>query len=447
MKVIHCLNNFLPQQVAGTEVYTEALVKELLQKNIDALVLIPNYGKTKNETYWHENIRVIQYAEPSVVNRALIMGRIIPEGLIHFKKIIEEEKPSVVHFHIAGGSNGISLHHVHAVKQSGIKIIMTFHLVGYTCKTNNLLYKNKQPCNGFIDTNRCTMCIYTDMKMGVIKKNILYAAALTARVFHYNTTYWNNKYGTAIGYPFLIEQLKKNLMLLSGDCDKIVVLTHWYKKVLEDNGVPPHKLVHIAQGLPRQQTNEMELPKGDILKLVFVGRINESKGLHLLIKALKQLPLQQVSLDIYGKLNDETYANECRSATTTMKNINWMGVLPPEKVVKTLSNYHCLCLPSVICEMSPLIIQEAFAAGIPVIASDVYGNAEQIKNGDNGWLFKFNDSNDLKNKLKELIENPEKILIAKKNIPAVKSFSAVADEYEQLYKDLEMQEINRLSRN
>lgn len=436
MKVIHCLNNFLPQQVAGTEVYTQALVKELLQKNIEALVLIPNYGKTKNETYWHENIRVIRYAEPSVVNRALIMGRTIPEGLLHFKKIIEEEKPSVVHFHIAGGSNGISLHHVHAVKQPGIKIIMTFHLAGYTCKTNNLLYKNKLPCNGIIDAKRCTRCIYTDMKMGIIKRNALYGAALTAHAFHYNTTHWNNKYGTAIGYPFLIDQLKKNLMLLSGACDKMVVLTHWYKKILEDNGVPSHKLVLITQGLPQQQTNEMELPQGDVLKLVFVGRINESKGLHLLIEALKQLPLQRVSLDIYGKLNDETYANECRAATTTMKNINWMGVLPPEQVVKTLSHYYCLCLPSVICEMSPLIIQEAFAAGIPVIASDVYGNAEQIKNGDNGWLFKFNDSNDLKNKLQHLIENPEKIIMAKKNIPSIKSFSAVADEYEILYKEV-----------
>jgi glycosyltransferase involved in cell wall biosynthesis len=66
--------------------------------------------------------------------------------------------------------------------------------------------------------------------------------------------------------------------------------------------------------------------------------------------------------------------------------------------------------------MSPLVIKEAFAAGIPVLASNVYGNAEQINDGKNGWLFKFNDSDALKTKLQQLIDDPFLVEIAQKNL-------------------------------
>jgi glycosyltransferase involved in cell wall biosynthesis len=436
LKIIHCLNHFMPQNVAGTEIYTKSLVQELLLKHIEAVVLIPNYGKTISNTYQYEDMRVIQFAEPSIVDKALIMGKIIPEGLKYFKQIIENEKPSLVHFHVVGGSNGITLRHVQAVKQMGIKIVMTFHLAGYTCKTGNLMYKNKELCNGVIDAMRCTRCIYIDKKMGAIKKNILYGAAVTSHALHHDATVWNNRLGTAVGTPFLVDQLKKNLLLLSGVCDKMVVLTNWYKKVLEINGVPSEKLVHIGQGLPKQQAFEKNILKRDILKLVFVGRIHESKGLHLLIEALKQLSKEKIMLDIYGQINNDIYSNECMAVISTMKNVNWKGLLVPEMVVKTLSHYDCLCVPSVICEMSPLVIQEAFAAGIPVLGSDVYGNAEQIKNEENGWLFKYNDSEDLKNKMQMLIDDPEMIQDARTQIRLVKPFSKVADEYENLYREI-----------
>lgn len=411
-------------------------MQELLVKNIEALVLIPNYGKTINETYQYENIKVIQFAEPSIVDKALIMGKTIPEGLKYFKQIIEGEKPSVVHFHIVGGSNGITLRHVQSVKQMGIKVVMTFHLAGYTCKTGNLMYKNEELCNGVIDAMRCTRCIYTDKKMAVVKKNILYAAAVTSHAFHHDATLWNNTLGTAIGTPFLVDKLKNNLLLLSGVSDKMVVLTNWYKKVLEINGVPSEKLVHIGQGLPMQQVFEKNTLKGDILKLVFVGRIHESKGLHLLIEALSQLSKEKIILDIYGQINNDIYSDECMAVISTLKNVNWKGLLVPQMVVKTLSHYDCLCVPSVICEMSPLVIQEAFAAGIPVLGSDVYGNAEQIKNEENGWLFKYNDAEDLKSKLQMLMDNPAMIQTAKTKIQPVKLFSKVADEYVNLYREI-----------
>ena len=81
-----------------------------------------------------------------------------------------------------------------------------------------------------------------------------------------------------------------------------------------------------------------------------------------------------------------------------------------------------------------MVIQEASAANVPVIASDVYGNAEQITHNENGWLFKFKDSNSLKLQLQQFIDSPSLVEKVKNNIKPVKSFSTVASEYVNVYK-------------
>ena len=60
-----------------------------------------------------------------------------------------------------------------------------------------------------------------------------------------------------------------------------------------------------------------------------------------------------------------------------------------------MADYDLLCVPSLSSEMSPLVIQEAFAAGIPVLASRGYGNIEQIRHGENGLVFNFNSADSL----------------------------------------------------
>ena len=112
-----------------------------------------------------------------------------------------------------------------------------------------------------------------------------------------------------------------------------------------------------------------------------------------------------------------------------------MGIVPSEMVISTLSNYHVLCLPSAF-EMSPLVIQEAFAAGLPVIASDVYGNAEQIEDGKNGWLFRFNDVVDLANILKSLTDDLSRVGNVKRTIPASHLFKEVAVQHLALYSEI-----------
>jgi glycosyltransferase involved in cell wall biosynthesis len=86
--------------------------------------------------------------------------------------------------------------------------------------------------------------------------------------------------------------------------------------------------------------------------------------------------------------------------------------------------------------MSPLVIQEAFAMGLPVIASNVYGNAEQIIHDKNGLLFRFNDASDLKYQIERCIHESTLLDQMSKNIMPPRSFEDVTEEYIELYNSL-----------
>lgn len=437
MKVLQVLNHFLPQQTAGTEVYTWALSEHLQKHGIEVQVLIPNYGEAVSNNYIYHGILVHQYTEPSVVDRSLIMGLRAPDGLIHFEKYILDKRPDIIHFHELAGSNGITLKHVHAAKQSGAKVIMTFHLAGNSCKTGTLVNFGKTTCDGVIDLQKCSNCYLHSTVNGKIAASLT-AASKFFHKFSINTTRWQNKVGTALGTVSIISKLKKDLSFLVSQCDYVVSLTHWYEKILIANGVDQRKIKVIKQGLPFEPRNYISTRKihEGRLKLIFLGRINKFKGLHLLIEAIRNIDPLSIQLSIFGNSDDALYESTLKTETVSNKNILWKGKLNQEDVVKTLEQHDMLCLCSTFSEMSPLVIQEAFAAGIPVIASNVYGNAEQISHNHNGLLFEFNNVNDLREQILRCINEPSLFQDLTQNIKPPRSFKEVGKEYVDLYKSL-----------
>ena len=143
-----------------------------------------------------------------------------------------------------------------------------------------------------------------------------------------------------------------------------------------------------------------------------------------------------MELSIYGQSDDGKYEKEWRVKTQLAKHIQWKGKLLQQDVLQTMEQYDALCLCSTTSEMSPLVIQEALAAGIPTIASNVAGNAEQIQHDYNGLLFKFKDAASLKEQLVRCVEDPFLLPRLKKNLTPPRSFEQVAADYAELYKKI-----------
>jgi glycosyltransferase involved in cell wall biosynthesis len=92
-------------------------------------------------------------------------------------------------------------------------------------------------------------------------------------------------------------------------------------------------------------------------------------------------------------------------------------------------------VPSMWAENSPLTIQEAFLAGVPVITADRGGMKEWVDKGG-GMLFKASDAESLAEVLKSIIENPSQLDLLRRSIPQVPSAAEMYPVWEQLYHEL-----------
>lgn len=140
-----------------------------------------------------------------------------------------------------------------------------------------------------------------------------------------------------------------------------------------------------------------------IFRFIFIGQIEKHKGIFLLIDAFKKLDQQGKELIIIGS---GSYLEKIKNDVIDYTNIKILGKKNNQEVFSFLAMADCLIMPSLCYENSPTVIYEAFMSGLPVIASNIGGNLELI-NHYGGLLFQTGDENDLVDKMKLIIKNPQ----------------------------------------
>ncbi len=127
------------------------------------------------------------------------------------------------------------------------------------------------------------------------------------------------------------------------------------------------------------------------MRLLFVGQLEEHKGIRFLIESLKasHVPFE---LTIAGEGSLSAFI---QSTAKQDRRFNYVGFLAMDQLVKLFQISDALVVPSLCYENSPTVIYEALQSGLPVVAADIGGVAELIREGENGFLFAAGDKNDL----------------------------------------------------
>jgi glycosyltransferase involved in cell wall biosynthesis len=142
-----------------------------------------------------------------------------------------------------------------------------------------------------------------------------------------------------------------------------------------------------------------------------------------------------VELDIYGIKPDRESEKDMEYRISDIGNARarWLEPVKPEEVVETIRKYDALVVPSVWLETGPLVVLEAFAAGVPVIGSRLGGIAEMVRDGVDGLLFEVGKPEDLADKIQEFHRRMKNI---KAGVPRVKNTREVGYEHLKLYQQL-----------
>jgi len=141
MKIIQMPFCFYPDPVGGTEIYVEALSKNLQSRGADVLVVCAG---PKNTDYSHNGLRVRRFAVSTRLNLNQLYGKTDPLAMQGFRRILEEERPDIVHMHLITSAS--SVESVIAAKRIGAKVFFTYHTPGTSCQRGSLMYRGKSAC-------------------------------------------------------------------------------------------------------------------------------------------------------------------------------------------------------------------------------------------------------------------------------------------------------------
>ena len=143
-------------------------------------------------------------------------------------------------------------------------------------------------------------------------------------------------------------------------------------------------------------------------KVLFAGRLYALKGVKVLLRAASRIstdiPLQVV---LAGSLADRKYVAELKAEATDLglsDVVQFRGILQTDELLNELSESACLVLPSYQ-ETAPMVIQEAMAAGVPVIASNICGIPYQVCEQRTGFLVPPGDPEALAHRLNTLLSD------------------------------------------
>lgn len=175
------------------------------------------------------------------------------------------------------------------------------------------------------------------------------------------------------------------------------------KKLAQDYG--RKDVVIIENGV---NSSEFENAKAKDLayekpRVIFVGRIDENKGVEYLIKAFLQVRKNRKSASLLI-VGDGPLKKKLENKYGSMNDIHFLGRIPHEEISEYLAACNLFALPSIF-EGQGLVLMEALASGLPIIASDLSGISELIVDGKNGMLTKAGDENELAEKIELILDD------------------------------------------
>jgi D-inositol-3-phosphate glycosyltransferase len=179
--------------------------------------------------------------------------------------------------------------------------------------------------------------------------------------------------------------------------ETVIVFTEDQRlQVSSKYGVDIARISVIPNGVDERFLNPGERSLHARPRLLFVGRLSPQKNLFQLFQALDGIS-EQFETTLVGEGEQEVQL-KLAARRLGLKNLHFHGRADGDEVRELYQNADIFVLPSER-EGMPLVLLEALAMGLPVVATDVAGNRDVIADGHNGFLVPLGDATAMRNAL------------------------------------------------
>lgn len=312
-------------------------------------------------------------------------------------KALKEFKPDIVH--INNFQRQLSASIIDAIKEKNIPIVMTAHDLNPICPASIMLY-NGEVCDDCI-TKGYTQCI---------KKKCVKGSTLKSTLGVMEKKYYD------------IHKVFRKI-----DC--IISPSEFNKNQLVNGKLKYNEIVTLHNFVNESERNDYVL--GDYA--FYLGRLSKEKGILNLIEAIGDIPNAKLLIAGDGPEREriEAYISEHKLDGR----ITLLGYQNQDSIHKYITNSRFVVIPSICNENCPYSVLEAMEIGKPIVASRIGGIPELIADGENGYLYKADDINELKEKLTLLLDDDEKVnSFAQKSRELYESYYSPDSYYNELIK-------------
>ena len=174
----------------------------------------------------------------------------------------------------------------------------------------------------------------------------------------------------------------------------------------------PEKFKEIPFGVDINKFTPAPKKNNKIKNILFVGGLDKAhyfKGINILLKAVSELPFADFRLQIVGKGDLKTQYEQQAKKLNIADKVEFLDKVNDKQFLKIYQQADLFVLPSINKnEAFGIVLLEAMACEIPVIASNLPGVRTVFENNKQGLLVKPGNADDLKNKIEEILGNEEK---------------------------------------
>lgn len=286
------------------------------------------------------------------------------------EEALDDFKPDIVH--INNFQRQLSESIVEAAYKRHIPIVFTAHDLQAICPAISMLDSKN---------NICELCL-KGKYINCIKKKCIKNSNLKSLLGAIEGKYYrmHNVYTKKIAH--------------------IITPSAFYKAKLEEDGIDSNKITAIINFVDLENYNLECQDEGYAL---YVGRLSKEKGILNLIKAFESL--REYKLYIAGEGSEKETIMKMIKDNQLNKNIKLLGYLKQDKVKEYIRKASFVVVPSIWYENCPYSVIETLAIGKPIVGANIGGIPELVKNEETGLVYKYDDVQELAEKMKKLFEN------------------------------------------
>lgn len=186
--------------------------------------------------------------------------------------------------------------------------------------------------------------------------------------------------------------------------DLIVVASSYARSTMINGGVPARKIVVNPYGVDLERFQPAERHRADkVLRFLFVGSVNARKGAPLLFEAWRELEPTGAELVIAGDV-----PRQVEGLLDTPRGVRFLGRVANDQIPSLMRSCDILVLPSYF-EGFGMVLLEALASGLPIIASDTSAAPDLLSSAEAGVVFRSGDVGGLREAIHRLQTARERI--------------------------------------